>query len=78
MLFNTPAFNEALDAVERSILRSIEDCDWRDAEGLQHYKRWLDCSKAYRAVLRGYIQHGKIEEKRMQRPNRTLREMVFG
>lgn len=78
MLFNTPAFNEALEAVERSVLRGIEDCDWRDTEGLKHYKLFLDCSKAFRALLRGYIQTGKIEERLLQRPKRTLKERVFG
>lgn len=58
---------QALDAIESEVVAQWEQCPARDAEGKEACWQLIKTSKKFRAILKGYVESGKLASDQIRR-----------
>ena len=66
-LVASPLLGAALDAIEAEVVAQWEQCPARDAEGKEALWQLMKTSKKFRALLRGYIDTGRLAAENLKR-----------
>jgi len=66
-LLENELLSAALDAIESEVVEQWAACPARDAEGKEALWQLMKTSHKFRAILRGYIDTGKLATEQLRR-----------
>lgn len=62
LVLDSPAFNEAFERMDATIMNALRKADMRDAEGQRLLLQQLKLVDRIKVTLRGMIEHGKLAQ----------------